>query len=253
MPSAVISGGRYDNLCRRLGKKTGGIGFAVTLNYLSQAAQQSVCGCIDAGDYLNIALPKGRLGDAVCSLLIRAGLADDDFFAWERKLILTDETRKMRYFAVKPSDVAVYVENGAADIGIVGSDVLEEYNPDVYEIADTGLGACQMVVAAPVDFVDDGERTLRISTKFPRTARTFFEDRDTRIIHLNGSIELAPLLGLSDVIVDIVETGSTLKQNNLHIVNVIKPISARLIANRAAYQFKQGAIDKVKIGVRRHD
>jgi len=150
----------------------------------------------------------------------------------------------VRYFWVKPSDVAIYVERGAADIGVAGKDILLEYQPDIYELLDLGVGKCRMAVAAKNGFRYDAERTLRVATKFPNIARTFYteQSRDIDIIKLNGSIELAPILGLSDVIVDIVETGTTLKENGLSVVETVVPISARLIANKVSYKFSHEAI-----------
>ncbi|MBO4836618.1 MAG: ATP phosphoribosyltransferase, partial [Clostridia bacterium] len=144
------------------------------------------------------------------------------------------------YFWVKPADVAVYVERGAADVGVAGKDILLEYGPDVYELKDLGMGRCSMCVAGPADFKDDPSRPLRVATKFPHIARDHYAARSRQIdiIHLNGSIELAPLLGLSDVIVDIVETGRTLHENRLAVLETVHPISARLVASRVSYQFK---------------
>ena len=161
-----------------------------------------------------------------------------------RKLIFENEEKGVRYFWVKPSDVAIYVERGAADIGVAGKDILLEYQPDVYELADLGVGRCRMCVAGKKDFFDDRTQTLRVATKFPRIARTYYSSlsRDIDIIQLNGSIELAPILGLSDVIVDIVETGRTLLENGLEPKEEIVPISARLIANKVSYKFKNTAI-----------
>ena len=151
----------------------------------------------------------------------------------------------IRYFLVKPSDVAIYVEHGAADIGIVGKDILAESGADVYELLDTGLGRCRMCVAGPKDFTEDQSRALRVATKFGNIAKRYYaaQGRDIDIIQLNGSIELAPILGLSDVIVDIVETGTTLRENDLKVLTEFMPISARFIANRASYQFKHQEIE----------
>jgi ATP phosphoribosyltransferase len=164
-----------------------------------------------------------------------------------RKLIFENEECGVRYFWVKPSDVAIYVERGAADIGVAGKDILLEYEPDIYELLDLDLGKCRMAVAAKAGFHDDTRRTLRVATKFSNIARSYYRSlgRDIDIIHLNGSIEIAPILGLSDVIVDIVETGTTLKENNLLVYDTIVPISARLIANKASYKFKGGQIDAI--------
>ncbi len=193
---------------------------------------------------LNVALPKGRLGDKVYDLLSGAGYGCPEGYADTRKLVVENREAGIRYFLVKPSDVAIYVEHGAADIGIVGKDILAESGADVYELLDTGLGKCRMCVAGPADYQDDPGRTLRVATKFTNIAKAYYDaqGRDIDIIQLNGSIELAPLLGLSDVIVDIVETGSTLRENNMKVLREFMPISARLIANRGSYQFKRPAI-----------
>ena len=200
---------------------------------------------------VNIALPKGRLGDKVYGLLKKAGYPCPAIEDPGRKLIFENEEVGVRYFWVKPSDVAIYVERGAADIGIVGKDILLEYNPDVYELLDLGLGKCRMAVAAKKDFRDPVGATLRVATKFPNIASTYYTGkcRDIDIIHLNGSIEIAPILGLSDVIVDIVETGQTLRENNLEVKAEIVPISARLIANTASFKFKNVQINAIKDGL----
>ena len=196
---------------------------------------------------LNIALPKGRLGEKVYAMFEKAGFPCPSIKETNRKLIFENEECGVRYFWVKPSDVAIYVERGAADIGVAGKDILLEYEPDIYELLDLNLGKCRMAVAAMADFRDDTRRQLRVATKFSNIARQFYQSkgRDIDIIHLNGSIEIAPILGLSDVIVDIVETGATLKENNLQVFETIVPISARLIANKASYQFKGVEIDKI--------
>ena len=200
---------------------------------------------------VNIALPKGRLGDKVYALLKQAGYPCPALEDPGRKLIFENPEAGVRYFWVKPSDVAIYVERGAADIGIVGKDILLEYRPDVYELLDLGLGKCRMAVAAPKDFRDPVGMTLRVATKFPNIASTYYnkKGRDIDIIHLNGSIEIAPILGLSDVIVDIVETGTTLKENDLQVYETIVPISARLIANVSGYKFKNEAITALRDGL----
>ena len=196
---------------------------------------------------LNIALPKGRLGEKVYAMFEKAGFPCPSIKETNRKLIFENEECGVRYFWVKPSDVAIYVERGAADIGVAGKDILLEYEPDIYELLDLNLGKCRMAVAAMADFRDDTRRQLRVATKFSNIARQFYQSkgRDIDIIHLNGSIEIAPILGLSDVIVDIVETGATWKENNLPVFETIAPISARLIANKASYQFKGLEIDKI--------
>lgn len=197
---------------------------------------------------LNVALPKGRLGEKAYAMFEQAGFPCPSIREESRKLIFENEEAGVRFFWVKPSDVAIYVERGAADLGIAGKDILLEYQPEVYELLDLRIGKCRMAVAAKGDFRDDGNRTLRVATKFARIARNYYEGlgRDIDIIHLNGSIELAPILGLSDVIVDIVETGTTLKENDLVVLEEIVPISARLIANKAGFKFKNGPIEAVR-------
>ena len=189
---------------------------------------------------LNIALPKGRLGEKVYAMFEKSGFECPSIKENNRKLIFENAEKSVRYFWVKPSDVAIYVERGAADIGVAGNDILLEYSPDVYELLDLDIGKCRMAVAAKSDSIDDRSKTLRVATKFTSIAGQYYASLGRRIdiIKLNGSIELAPLLGLSDVIVDIVETGSTLKANGLVEFIKICDISARLIANKASMQFK---------------
>lgn len=196
---------------------------------------------------LNVALPKGRLGEKVYSMFEKAGFECPSIKENNRKLIFENSERQIRYFWVKPSDVSIYVEHGAADIGVAGKDILLEYEPEVYELLDLGTGRCKMAVAAKKDFRDDTRKTLRVATKFTNITKKYYNSigRDIDIIHLNGSIELAPILGLSDVIVDIVETGTTLKENNLEVVESIVPISARLIANKSGFRFKEKQIEKI--------
>ena len=196
-------------------------------------------------DMLNVALPKGRLGEKVYAMFEAAGFECPSIKENNRKLIFENPACGVRYFWVKPSDVAIYVERGAADIGVAGKDILLEYKPDVYELLDLGIGVCRMAVAAPNDFREDPQKTLRVATKFSNIARNYYASlgRDIDIIHLNGSIEIAPILGLSDVIVDIVETGTTLKENDLSVRETIVPISARLIANKSSFKFKAAPIE----------
>ncbi|MCQ2457896.1 MAG: ATP phosphoribosyltransferase [Clostridia bacterium] len=200
---------------------------------------------------LNIALPKGRLGEKVYRMFAEAGFRCPSIEEENRKLTFESPENGVRYFWVKPSDVSVYVERGAADIGVCGRDILLEYVPDIYELLDLKTGICRMAVAGSVGFRDDHRRTLRVATKFSRIAADYYASlgRDIDIIHLNGSIELAPILGLSDVIVDIVETGTTLKENGLHELETIVPVSARLIANKASYAFRQDMILNIRNGL----
>ena len=208
---------------------------------------------------INVALPKGRLGEKVYAMFAEAGYECPSLLEPSRKLIFENPEAGVRYFWVKPSDVAIYVERGAADIGVAGKDILLEYEPDVFELLDLNLGKCRMAVAAKKDFYDDGSRTLKVATKFSNIAARHYAEkcREIDIIHLNGSIEIAPILGLSDVIVDIVETGKTLVENDLEVKETILPISARLICNKAAFRFKTAEIERItsymKDSVQSHD
>lgn len=200
-----------------------------------------------------MALPKGRLGEKVYRIFEAIGYGCPDILENNRKLIFENEENGVRYFWVKPSDVAIYVERGAADIGVAGKDILLEYEPDVYEMLDLGIGKCHMAVAGKKGFRDDKSRTLRVATKFSKIAADYYasRSREIDIIKLNGSIELAPILNMSDVIVDIVETGTTLRENNLEVITEIVDISARLISNKASFKFKRDEIEKVISGIKK--
>ena len=208
---------------------------------------------------INVALPKGRLGEKVYKMFEASGYDCPSILENNRKLIFENEKNGIRFFWVKPSDVSIYVERGAADIGVCGKDILLEYEPDVYEMLDLDIGKCKMAVASKKDFFDDNETTLRVATKFVNIAKEYYRGkcRDIDIIKLNGSIELAPILNLSDVIVDIVETGTTLKENDLEVFETIAQISARLIVNKASFKFKTEEIEKIaeklKIQVSKND
>lgn len=239
----ILYGGRYDRLMSRQGKEQGAIGFGMKLNHVGQ----TVLTDNESSGYLNIALPKGRMGDAVYDLFTKAGVAAQGVFKDNRQLIFCDEENKLRFFLVKPSDVAIYVEHGVADIGVVGKDILMESKAEVIEFLDLHMGVCRLAVAARTDFEEDFSRPLRVSTKYPQITRQFYQGlgRSVELIQLHGSIELAPLLGLSDVIVDIVETGTTLKENDLEVIQDIAPSSARLVINHATWRFKQERIQTV--------
>lgn len=243
----VLSGGQYDLLLRKMHRNQGAIGFAVYLDTLerlneTESADKTV---------INVALPKGRLGEKVYNMFEKAGFPCPSIKEENRKLIFENEEIGIRFFWVKPSDVAIYVERGAADIGVAGKDILLEYEPKVYELLDMNMGKCRMAVAAKKDFVDNPSKTLRVATKFSNIAKRYYAEkcRDIDIIHLNGSIEIAPILGLSDVIVDIVETGKTLLENDLAPFETIVPISARLIANKSSFKFKTEKIEEIKKGL----
>lgn len=249
VPTDVLSGGQYDRLMKKLRRKSCAIGFAVytdALDRIDLSADKH-----EAYGFINIALPKGRLGEWVYTMFAQAGFECPSILEPNRKLIFENPETGVRYFWVKPSDVAIYVERGAADIGVVGKDILLEYEPDVYELLDLKKGKCKMAIAAPKGFKDDGLGTLRVATKFSGIAKNYYraKGRDIDIIHLNGSIEIAPVSGLSDVIADIVETGATLRENNLEVIEDICPISARLIANKASFKFKGRQIEKVQTGL----
>ena len=243
VPSAVLSGGQYDKLMKKMKHRSRAVGFAVYLDMLDMTLEVPK----EYENVLNIALPKGRLGEKVYAMFEQAGFPCPSIKENSRKLIFENAQVGVRYFWVKPSDVAIYVERGAADIGVAGKDILLEYNPDVYELSDLDIGKCRMAVAAKKGFSDNIDRTLRVATKFSNIAQQHYlsKGRDIDIIHLNGSIEIAPILGLADVIVDIVETGTTLKENDLEVIETIVPISARLIANKTSYQFKRKKVTQL--------
>ncbi len=243
----VLSGGQYDMLMKKMHRNQGAIGFAVYLDTLERVNEVSRL----EKTVINVALPKGRLGEKVYNMFERAGFPCPSIKEENRKLIFENKELGIRFFWVKPSDVAIYVERGAADIGVAGKDILLEYEPDVYELLDLNLGKCRMAVAAKNDFCDDTSSTLRVATKFSNIAKKYYAEkgRDIDIIHLNGSIEIAPILGLSDVIVDIVETGKTLLENNLSPFETIVPISARLIANKASSKFKSEKLSLIRDGL----
>ena len=243
LSSHILSGGQYDKLMKRMNRNSGAIGFAVYLDSLERVSEN-----MGENEFINIALPKGRLGEKVYAMFEKAGFDCPSIKEENRKLIFENKEKRIRFFWVKPSDVSIYVERGAADIGVAGKDILLEYEPDVFELLDLNIGKCKMAVAAKKDFFDDPSKTLRVATKFSNIAQNYYSKkcRDIDIIHLNGSIEIAPILDLSDVIVDIVETGKTLLENDLTPFETIVPISARLIANKSSYCFKTQMIDKIK-------
>lgn len=202
---------------------------------------------------ISIALPKGRLGESVYSLFEKCGYSVDPALFSSRQLLFVNEEKGIRYFWVKPSDVAVYVQRGVADLGVVGSDILRETEPDLYELLDVKKGKCRLCVAAPVNWKDDENRVLKVATKYPRLSKEYYlkKGRDIDIIRLNGSIEIAPLLSLSDVIVDIVETGNTLRQNNLSIRDTVMDISCYLVASKPSYFFHTKEILAIKEEIER--
>ena len=196
---------------------------------------------------ISVALPKGRLGEKVYKIFEQIGYGCPEVLEDSRKLIFENADNRVCYFWAKPSDVPIYVEHGAADVGIAGLDILLEQQPDVFELLDLGFGKCSVAVAGKTGAMSGRGKTLRVATKFPNIAKKYFaeQSREIEIIKLNGSIELAPIVKLSDVIVDIVETGKTLKENNLEVLEKICDISARLIVNKAAFRFKTEQIEEI--------
>ena len=197
---------------------------------------------------INVALPKGRLGDSAYALFEAAGYPCPSMNEGGRKLVFENEAAGVRFFSVKPSDVAIYVEHGAADVGVAGFDILLESEPDVFDLGDMGIGKCRFAVAGKKGFELGGERPLKVATKFVNITKKYFAGTggSVEIFKLNGSIELAPILGMTDVIVDIVETGATLRENGLEVLREIMPISAHLIANKSAFRFKSDEIERLK-------
>lgn len=196
---------------------------------------------------LNVALPKGRIGKKVREIFSAIGYECEEPSADDRRLVIENKDGTIRYLLIKPSDVGIYVEKGAADIGVVGKDTLVETEPDVFDLVDLDIGKCDMCVCVPDGYTEDKDSVLRVATKYPNIAGEYYSglNREIEIIKLSGSIELAPILGLSDVIVDIVETGTTLRENHLHPETKILPISARLIANKSSYRFKCEEIENI--------
>ena len=239
----VGSGGRYDKLMSRFGKNISAAGFGLNIDTLYESLQNanSNYNCI------TIALGKGRLADITIEKLAASGIIFPEYNKQSRKLIFDDSTGHFRIIFVKAVDVGIYVEKGACDIGIIGKDTLLESGSDVFEILDLGYGKCSFAIAAPEGFRYDTGKKLTVATKYPNIATSYFArfGRSIEIIKINGSVELAPLVGLSDVIADIVETGTTLRENGLTVVEKIADISARLIVNRAALKTKETAVSEI--------
>ena len=204
---------------------------------------------------LTIAIAKGRLQAEALALLARAGLRLADEAHLSRRLAIEDESERYRFIFIKPADVPVYIEHGIADCGIVGRDVLLESEADLLQPLTLEIGRCHIVVAAPNNNLNDGFGMLRVATKYPRIAAKHFGERGqpVEIIELSGSVELAPVLALADCIVDLVETGATLRENGLQIVEVIAESSARFVVNSASHQLKakfvSNLLEAVKAGM----
>lgn len=206
--------------------------------------------------YLTIALSKGRLADLSIEMLEKLGIDCSEYRNESRKLIFTDEKNRIKFFLVKPADVPTYVEYGAADMGVVGKDTLLEEGRHLYEVLNLGFAACRMVLAGPAELMGklDGLNNKRVATKYPRIAREYFEHKrreSIEIIKLNGSVELAPLVGLSEVIVDLVESGRTLRDNGLVILDTIAEISARMVVNRVSMKMESERIGSIIEGLKK--
>ncbi|MZQ75081.1 MAG: ATP phosphoribosyltransferase [Peptoclostridium sp.] len=204
-------------------------------------------------EYINVALGKGRLAEKGYEIFKKIGYDCSDFEKKSRKLVFENSEKGIRFILVKAQDVPIYVERGAADIGIVGKDTIMEEERDLYEILDLGFGKCKFSVAAPNSFQPEKmQGMLRVATKYPRVAQGYFmsKGRQIDVIKLNGSVELAPLVGLSDVIVDIVETGGTLKENGLEVIEDMYNVSARVVVNKVSFKTKNLKIKAIIEGIK---
>ena len=247
----ICSGGRYDNLTEKFGKALPATGIAIgierVMTALSDIRERND---ENASEYITVALAKGRLAELSINIFEKLGFDVQEMKSKTRKLIFTDEKNKFKFILVKASDVPVYVEYGAADIGVVGKDTLLESGKDVYEIMDLGFGKCRMAVAGPSEMRDKlvGRNIMKVASKYPHIARDYFhrvKGQTVDIIKLNGSVELGPLVGLSDVIVDIVESGKTLKENGLEVLEDVCELSARLVVNRVSLKMHRERILKL--------
>lgn len=206
-------------------------------------------------EYITFALAKGRLADKTMALLEQLGITCEEMKENSRKLIFTNEEKKFKFFLAKATDVPTYVEYGAADIGIVGKDTLLQENRNLYEVLDLGFGKCRFAVAgyAEARALLNKNNDLRVATKYPNIAKEYFyhkKHQTIEIVKLNGSVELAPIVGLADVIVDIVETGSTLRANGLEVLEEICPVSARMVVNRVSMKLEHERIAQLISGLR---
>lgn len=257
---AIASGGRYDNLVSQFGMNAPAIGMSITVDSLMNAIErqgiQNVMNREHHQEYITVALAKGRLAEKAMEILTKAGYSCEDMKDKNtRKLIFTNEEQKMRFFLAKANDVPTYVEYGAADIGIVGKDTILEEGRKLYEVIDFNMGRCRMCVAGPKEAAEllGSGKVIRVATKYPAIAKDYFlnvKHQSVEIIKLNGSIELAPIVGLSEVIVDIVETGSTLRENGLEVLEEVVPLSARMVVNQVSMKMEQDRIRKLISDIR---
>lgn len=249
---AVMKGGRYDNLVGEFGKASPAIGFCIVLDDLYEAVKHNEVADDNSKDnYITFALGKGRLAKSALELLEKIGITCEEMKDKDtRKLIFINEELKLKFFLSKGPDVPTYVEYGAADIGVVGKDTILEENRKNFEVLDLGFGKCRMCVCGPKSALEKlkHHEMIKVATKYPVIAKEYFHNikhQTVDIIKLNGSIELAPIVGLSDVIVDIVETGSTLKENGLEVLEEVCPLSARVIVNPVSMRVKAERINKI--------
>lgn len=245
----IFSGGRYDNLTAKFGKALPATGVAMGIERVMTVLCEDNNASTNhsQSEYITVALAKGRLAELSVDIFDRLGFDVAELKTKTRKLIFTDEKNKFKFILVKASDVPIYVEYGAADIGVVGKDTLLESGKDVYEILDLGFGKCKMAVAGPASMKGklDGRNIMRVASKYPHIAKDYFhgvKGQTVDIIKLSGSVELGPLVKLSEVIVDIVESGKTLKENGLEVLEDICELSARLIVNRVSVKIHRERI-----------
>ena len=251
----IVKGGRYDKLLSHFGRKLPAVGFAIIIDQLMLALERKEIAETkqeNTGErYLTFALGKGRLAKKTLQLFECIGIHMEEMKDPDtRKLIFVNEDLKLRFFLSKGPDVPTYVEYGAADIGVVGSDTILEENRKMYEVLDLGFGKCRMCVCGPKSAKEklESQELIRVATKYPHIAKDYFYNKKhqtVEIIKLNGSIELAPIVGLADVIVDIVETGSTLRENGLEVLEEIRPLSARMVVNRVSMEMERERIAKL--------
>ncbi len=249
---AVLKGGRYDNLLSKFGHNAPALGFTLSLDDLILALANEESGRItDDSGYITVALTKGRLANKTMDIFEKAGIYVEEMQDKDsRKLIFTDEKNKMRFFLAKGPDVPTYVEYGAADIGVVGEDTILEEGRKIYEVLDLGFGKCRMCIAGPESAGEllKHREMIRVATKYPEITKDYFENvkhQTVDIIKLNGSIELAPIVGLADVICDIVETGSTLRENGLVVLEEVVPLSARVVVNTVSMRLHAERITRL--------
>lgn len=251
----IVKGGRYDTLLSHFGRQLPAVGFAIVIDQLLRAlkssANQAAARPKEGERYLTIALTKGRLAKKTLALLEQVGVTCEEMKEPDsRRLIFVNEELKLRFFLAKGPDVPTYVEYGAADLGVVGKDTLVEEGRKMYEVLDLGFGKCRMCVCGPESAREklNHQEQIRVATKYPNIAKDYFyneKHQTVEIIKLNGSIELAPIVGLSEVIVDIVETGSTLRENGLQVLEEIMPLSARMVVNQVSMKMETERISKL--------